>query len=129
MRLLSPLYSPRVFRANGAEILNSRRTDFYTVSTLCGYYPRLCSSRVFRARGAKILNSRRTDFYTASTLCGYRAVPEFFAPAARKTCIAAALTSPQRVLYAAIIPYTARFFKNVFDLSLIKWIDERITEG
>ena len=61
MRLLSPLCSPRVFRASGAENLYSRRTELAYCQSLCGYYPRC-------------------------------AVPEFFAPAARKTCIAAAQT-------------------------------------
>ena len=62
MRLLSPLCSPRVFCANGAENLNSRRTNFYIVLL---YAAVLCapSPRVFRAVGAENLNSRRTSFY------------------------------------------------------------------
>ena len=65
--------------------------------------PYRTNPRVFRATGAENLYSRRTNISPASTLRGYRAVPEFFAPPARKTCIAAAQTSPLQVLYAAIV--------------------------
>ena len=78
MRLLSPLCSPRVFRACGAENLYSRRTDFYIVSYSMRLLSPLCSPRVFCARGAENLNSRRTELAYCQSLCGY------YIPSARK---------------------------------------------